>query len=46
MKVIKFLAKHWIITLFLVTVVFAVVLPSLADYLQSGVATWIQEVFS
>lgn len=46
MKVIEFLAKHWICTLILVTIVFAVVLPNLADWIQSGVATRIQEVFS
>lgn len=45
MKIIKFLAKHWMVTLFLVTIVFAVVLPNLADLLQSGVATWIQGLF-
>lgn len=46
MKVIKFLAKHWMITLFAVTIIFAVVLPNFADWVQSGVVTWIQEVFS
>lgn len=46
MKVIKFLAKHWICTLILVTVIFAVVLPNFATMLQSGVVTWIQEVLS
>lgn len=44
MRVIKFLAKHWIITTIVVTILFGIVLPNLADLLQSGVATWIQEV--
>lgn len=44
MKLIKFVARHWIIFIIVVTVIFAVVLPNLADLLQSGVATWIQEV--
>ena len=29
MRLIKFLAKHWLVTLFVVTVVFGVVLPNL-----------------
>lgn len=46
MKLIKFVARHWIISIIVVTVIFAVVLPSIANLLQTGVATWIQEVFS
>lgn len=44
MRIIKFVARHWIVSIFAVTVIFAVVLPNLADLLQSGVVTWIQEV--
>lgn len=44
MKLIKFVARHWIIFIIVVTVIFAVVLPNLSDLIQSGVATWIQEV--
>ncbi len=42
---IKFLGRHWICTLILITIVFAVILPNLADLLQSGVATWIENLF-
>jgi hypothetical protein len=45
MKIIKFLAKHWVCTLILVTVIFAVVLPNFATMLQSGVVTWIESLF-
>ena len=44
MRLVRFIAKHWISFIIVVTVIFAVVLPNLADSLQSGVATWIQEV--
>lgn len=45
MKLIKFVARHWIISIIVVTVIFAVVLPNIADLLLSGVATWIQGLF-
>lgn len=44
MRLVRFIVRHWICTLVLITVIFAVVLPNLANLFQSGVATWIQEV--
>lgn len=35
MKVIKFLAKHWIATLLVVTILFGIVLPNLEAELVS-----------
>lgn len=42
MKAIKFLAKHWICTLILVTVIFAVVLPNVEAELVSKGSSLIQ----
>lgn len=42
MKVIKFLAKHWIISLIVVVVLFAIVLPNLEALAVSRGSSLIQ----
>lgn len=42
MKVIKFLAKHWIATLIVVTILFGIVLPNLEAVLISRGSSLIQ----
>lgn len=42
MKVIKFLAKHWIITTIVVTILFGIVLPNLEAELVSRGSSLIQ----
>lgn len=44
MKAIKFLAKHWSLTLVLVTVIFAVVLPNLEEELVSRGSDFINSI--
>lgn len=42
MKVIKFLAKHWILTIIVVTILFGIVLPNLEAELVSRGSSLIQ----
>lgn len=42
MKVIKFLAKHWIVTLIVVTIVFGIVLPNVEALAVSRGSSLIQ----
>lgn len=44
MKVIKFLAKHWILALVLVTVIFTVVLPNVEAELVSRGSDFINSI--
>lgn len=44
MKVIKFLAKHWMVTLLVVTVVFGIVLPNLEAELVSRGSDFINSI--
>ena len=44
MKVIKFLAKHWIVTLLVVTILFGIVLPNVEALLVSRGSDFINSI--